>query len=269
MFNRLDAFLIKQKGQIIHQIWFGTIPNQKEATICYEKLKIFRNSWRQKNPDWFIMEWDWEKCFSLIKTYYPEHIELFKNYRYDIQRCDAVRYLILHRYGGWYADMDYYCNKPLNNALNVFKGSVLIVQTPNTVIGQGNDFVSNSLMYSIPKHPFWRQIMIELEKSGEISNYYGKHITVMFSTGPGIINRTYALYKNKYDVKSLPWKLFHPYGIKDQVRILSLPDTIYTAHISKSSWSENDTHFFNTILREWKILLFIGIIFIFQIYIVK
>jgi glutathione peroxidase-family protein len=26
-----DKYLLSQKGRIIHQIWFGTIPNKREA----------------------------------------------------------------------------------------------------------------------------------------------------------------------------------------------------------------------------------------------
>jgi mannosyltransferase OCH1-like enzyme len=255
-----DKYLLGQKGRIIHQIWFGTIPNKREAKKQYNKLKIYRDSWKIKNPTWCHIEWNKEMCNHLMKNIYPEHMEMYKKYTYEIQRCDAVRYFMLYRYGGWYADMDYYCNRPVDEALKEYQGDVLLTQTPNTVIGQNEDHVSNSLMYSIPNQSFWRQFMLDLERNQKMPYYYSKHITVMFTTGPGILNRVYSRYKYKYKIKSLPWKLFHPYGIKDDIRSINLSSDIFTAHISKGSWSGKDTLFFNTIVRDWKLLLFIVIV---------
>jgi mannosyltransferase OCH1-like enzyme len=261
-----DKYLLGQKGRIIHQIWvYGIIPSRRETMKQYKKLKIYRDSWKIKNPTWCHIEWNKEMCNDLMKNIYPEHMEMYKKYTYEIQRCDAIRYFILYRYGGWYADMDYYCNRPVDEALKEYQGDILLTQTPNTVIGQNEDHVSNSLIYSIPNQPFWRQFMLDLERNQKMPYYYSKHITVMFTTGPGILNRVYSRYKYKYKIKSLPWKLFHPYGIKDDIRSVNLSPDIFTAHVSKGLWSGKDTLFFNTIIRDWKLLLFIIIVLLIPI----
>jgi inositol phosphorylceramide mannosyltransferase catalytic subunit len=208
-------------------------------------------------------------CNDLMKNIYPEHIEMYKKYTYEIQRCDAIRYFMLYRYGGWYADMDYYCNRPVDEALKEYQGDVLLTQTPNTVIAQNEDHVSNSLMYSIPNQSFWRQFMLDLERNKEVPYYYSKHITVMFTTGPGILNRVYSRYKYKYKIKSLPWKLFHPYGIKDDKMTLTLNKEIYAIHIGKGSWENNDSKFFIYCIREWKIILFIILVFLITVITIK
>lgn len=259
-FEDFDRYLIGQKGRIIHQVWFGTIPNKREAKKAYEKLKLYRDSWMIKNPTWFRVEWNKSMCVQLIKSFYPEHTELFKKYKYEIQRCDAVRYLILHRYGGWYADMDYYCNRPLDEAMAEYKNDIYFVQSPNGVTGQDEDHISNSLMYSLPNHSYWKQVMLELEKSQRVPYYYGKHVAVMFSTGPGILNRIYSKYKYRYKVKSLPWKLFHPYGIKDEKLSLTENKEVFAIHVGKGSWEDRDSKFLLCWVREWKIVLFIILI---------
>jgi mannosyltransferase OCH1-like enzyme len=260
-FPDFDRYLIAQNGRIIHQVWFGTIPNKRSAKKSYEKMKRYRESWIVKNPTWLRIEWNKDMCKNLVKSFYPEHIELFEKYTYEIQRCDAIRYLILHRYGGWYADMDYYCNKPLDEAMLKFKNNILLVQTPNMRL-INSDYVSNSLMFSTPHHPFWKQLMIDMEKNNTYPYYYGKHVIVMFTTGPGILNRVYSKYKYKYKVKSLPWKLFHPYGTGDEKLTLNNSD-IYTVHISKGSWQNSDSKFYSFFVREWKIIVFILVLFIF------
>ena len=40
-YNDFDKYLLDQKGRIIHQVWFGTIPTKKEAANTYKKLKIY------------------------------------------------------------------------------------------------------------------------------------------------------------------------------------------------------------------------------------
>jgi mannosyltransferase OCH1-like enzyme len=268
-FVDLDVYLLRQNERIIHQIWFGTIPTKREAKKAYDKLKIYRDSWVIKNPTWCRIEWNKKLCMDLIKTFYPEHMDMFKKYKYEIQRCDMIRYLILHRYGGWYADMDYYCNRPLDEAMNKYKNSIYFVQSPNTVIGQDDDHISNSLMYSVRNHSFWRCVMLELEKAQKAPVYYSKHLEVMFTTGPAILNRVYSQYKYKYRVKSLPYKLFHPYGVKDDIRSINLSPEIFTAHVNKGSWCGKDSMFFNIILIEWKIILGIIIAMFFPLLIYK
>lgn len=248
-FLNIDSFLLTRNARIIHQIWFGTIPNKHKAKKTYEKLKIYRNSWIQKNPEWYRMEWNYDLCQQLLKQIYPEHLELFKKYEYEIQRCDAIRYLILHRYGGWYADMDYYCNRPLDDVHQKFKDDIYLVETPNKLTD--SEHVSNSLMYSIPNHAFWKYLMIELEKHNSYPSYYGKHLTVMLTTGPGILNRVYHTCKYRYRLKFLPSDLFHPFGIKDEIRsVKKISSKIYAVHVSNGSWTDLDSDIINLVYRD-------------------
>ena len=260
-FEDLDQYLLKQNSKIIHQVWFGTIPNKISASKTYKNLKPYRDSWINKNPNWFYMSWNLSNCNKLIKQFYPQHLQMFKNYPYDIQRCDAIRYFILHRYGGLYADMDYYCNKPWDEVINKYPGNIYLVETPNNT---GNDkvHISNSLMYSVIKnHPYWNSIFIEMELKKNSSYYYtSRHVTIMMTTGPGIINRIFNKYKYRYKLNHYPYKLFHPYGISDDFKTLSncsKEQDVYAYHIQHGCWHKKDTVIFNFIYQEYKIILFI------------
>jgi mannosyltransferase OCH1-like enzyme len=259
-FLNLDKYLLDQNSKIIHKIWFGIIPNKKEAKKAYEKLKIYRDSWKIQNPTWCHIEWNKDMCTDLIKNFYPEHENLFKKYKYEIQRCDMARYLILHRYGGFYSDMDYFCNKPFDQVINIFQNDIYLVQTPNTLIEK--EHVSNSLMFSKKNHPFWKQLLISMEKSQNVPYYYSRHIEVMFTTGPGILNRVYSKYKYRYKVKSYPYELFHPFGIGDDKRLLNGNNKVYAIHIGKGSWEENDSKYLLFFYTEWKVVLFIILVLI-------
>ena len=251
-FDDLDRYLLEQKGRIIHQVWFGTIPNKKEAKKTYNKFKIYRDSWKIQNPTWYHIEWNKKFSEQLAKTFFPKYYNMYKNYTYEIQRCDLVRYFCLYRYGGIYADMDYYCNKPFDEAFKTFSHNFYLVNTPNV----GNSYVSNSLMYSTPRHVFWEKLFIEMDKSKTSPIYYSRHLEIMYSTGPGILTRIYDELRIKNKLKSLPHELFHPHGISDDIMTLH-NDKVYSIHIGKGSWEKKDSKILIYFYREWRIILFI------------
>lgn len=41
-----------------------------------------------------------------MQTHYPSFLPTYDSYEYNIQRADAIRYFVLHRYGGIYMDLD-------------------------------------------------------------------------------------------------------------------------------------------------------------------
>jgi mannosyltransferase OCH1-like enzyme len=254
-FEDLDQYLLTQKGKIIHQIWFGTIPNKKEAKKAFKGLRKYRDSWLIKNPNWMYMCWDLNNCDMLVKKFYTQHLEMYKKYPYQIQKCDVVRYFILHRYGGLYADMDYYCNRSFDDVLENYQKNIYLVETPNKV---GEDaHISNSLMYSKPNHVFWQKLFIELEMSQNAPCYYSRHVTIMFTTGPGILNRVYNKYKILYKLDYYPYKLFHPFGLTTDIILLNNKPDIYAMHIGRGGWEGSDSKFYILVYKEYKILLFI------------
>jgi inositol phosphorylceramide mannosyltransferase catalytic subunit len=253
-FKILDQLLLEQDGLIIHQVWFGTIPNKASARKAYESLRIYRDSWPNKNPEWHIHIWTKQQCRDLVKSCYPEHLDMYKKFHYEIQRCDAIRYFILHRYGGLYADMDYYCNKPFSDVLKNYKKDLYLVQTPN----RSGCYVSNALMYSRPRQVFWKKLFFEMENcQRSYDMYVSKHIIVMYTTGPAILNRVFHRYRMRYSLGFYPFETFHPDGItSDVIKLNNRPDVI-AMHIGKGSWESNDSKFLLFFYCEWKIVLFI------------
>ena len=188
-----------------------------------------------------------------MSYHYPQHLELYDNYPYPIQRCDAVRYFILHRYGGLYADMDYFCNRSWDEVLMSYPKEIYLVETPNKLYNSVH--VSNSLMYSKAGHVFWSKLFIELEIHKTTPMYYSRHLIVMFTTGPGILNRVFSRYQTRYRLNHYPFRLFHPYGLASEAKIMSDLSNIYAYHMQEGSWHANDTTLINFVYQEWKILI--------------
>lgn len=261
-FEDLDTYLLRQNSKIIHQIWFGTIPTKRKAAKTLKKLKPYRDSWINRNPGWCYICWDLDMCSSLVKTLYSQHLEMYKKYSYAIQRCDVARYFILHRYGGLYADMDYFCNKSWNHVVEKYKNNFYLVETPNTTTYVPH--VSNSLMYcSKPGHVFWNVLFIELElKQSAVPYYYSRHVSIMFTTGPGILNRVFHRYRLRYKLTYYPYTMFHPYGLDNDIKILSKKPNVYAIHLGRGSWETKDSKLLIFFYQEYKIILFIILVFI-------
>jgi mannosyltransferase OCH1-like enzyme len=239
--DELDAYLLAQKGRMIHQIWFeiGILP-KRESRKIFESLKNCRDSWSIKNPTWEYKCWNISECRNFMKAYFTEHLEMYDKYKYDIQRCDCVRYFILYRYGGLYADMDYYCVKPWDEVIDKYPGDFYITKTPSRI---GSDInISNALIYSVPGHPYWKYVFVELQKNRDLPIYYGKYITVTYTTGKSIINRVFNRYKRTHKLEYYPYKKFHPFG---DTRV-----DIYAYHLEKRSWMSNDNDIINFLLTD-------------------
>merc|ERR1712051_954255 len=98
------------------------------------------------------MLWTDENGRELIESDYPWFLEIYDGYQFGIQRADAVRYFILHKYGGLYADLDY---EPLVNFWDHLpQDRVALIESPY----QYNEMVQNSVMSSPKEDPFWMTI---------------------------------------------------------------------------------------------------------------
>jgi mannosyltransferase OCH1-like enzyme len=92
--------------KIIHQTW-----KTKEIP---EKMKFCVNSWKILNPNYQYMFWTDEDIDKFIYDKYPQFKNIYSKLSLGIQKADLIRILILHYYGGIYADIDFECLKPIN-----------------------------------------------------------------------------------------------------------------------------------------------------------
>ena len=246
-FSLLDEYLLSQKDKIIHQIWFRLSWKSKKLL---KKFNKYQSSWMLNNPDWQYVLWDENMALQFMKNIFPEYVELYKKYKYSIQRIDVLRYFILYRYGGLYADMDLECITSMNEIRDKYPDELYLVETGNKAMGT---HVSNLLMFSVRNHPFWSTLFLELYKSRELPWFYTKHLEIMFSTGPAFLNRVYSRYMYKYSISVFPCNEFNPIYLG--VDKLSIDKTkLHTIHYGEGSWESADSKFLIFFYCHWKIL---------------
>ena len=101
--------------------------------------------------------WDLKDCEELICDKFPQYIDLWTEFRFDIQRCDFIRYLILHSYGGWYIDCDVY---PIQSLHTIADAKQIFTSWNND-----KDLKPyNAVMGSVKRNPLFLDIMEDIER---------------------------------------------------------------------------------------------------------
>ncbi|WAR63846.1 hypothetical protein PtB15_16B5 [Puccinia triticina] len=161
--------------KIIHQTW-------KTDQIPDRWIPV-RESCVSAHESWEYMLWTDKSGRELIEREYLWFLPIYDGYRYPIQRADAVRYFILHHYGGVYMDLDIGCIRPMDSLLRF---DLILPQT--VPVG-----ISNDLMFSAKGHPFMDFIIHRL---GQFDHDYRlNYATVMFSTGPMALSALLNLFR--------------------------------------------------------------------------
>jgi len=194
------------------------------------------------------MLWTDASSREFIAEHYPWFLETFDNYRYSIQRADAIRYFVLYHYGGVYIDLDVGCLHPLDPLL---KYPVVL---PKTIpVG-----VSNDLMFAEKGHPFFKQTIENLERFDY--SWVLNYPTVMFSTGPMFLSAQYSFYvaanpdTATTEIRILPKSLYGKNAKEHEA-----PHSFFS-HFYGSSWHADDAAFISFLNTWGKSLMWLGCI---------
>lgn len=190
--------------KIIHQIWSGgPLPNQ---------LKIWGETWKSNHPDWKYEYWDNERMNHFMKENFLQFSEKYYDFPFNIQRWDAIRYLILYKMGGMYIDFDYESLKPISEVIHA-KTCCFSQEPPRhrTMTEKFFEF-NNAMMISIPNHPFMKKIIEAVFSENNVVVSSVKYRIVFGTTGPWIINDLYSNLdkKLKKEVYIIPYELVSP-----------------------------------------------------------
>ena len=202
--------------KIIHQIWSG----------IYEPLpkhfSVFSDTWKKHHPTWEYIFWDEERINHFMKDFYPQYLTAYKSFKYDIQRWDVIRYLILEKIGGVYVDFDYECLSPFDDML---KGnSCCFASEPSEYRKTFSKeiYFNNALMASITNHPFMKIIIEAVFKEPDnVKTYPDKFMEVLKTTGPLLITSLYEQYDFRESIYLIPEEMVSPLTKKDVYIIIN------------------------------------------------
>jgi glycosyltransferase involved in cell wall biosynthesis len=191
--------------KIIHQTW-------KDDNIP-EKFTGFVATWRRHHPDWEYRLWTDADNRKLIETDYPWFLPIYDAYPKPIQRADAARCFVLHKFGGVYADLDCECFGPID-ALLQHRDCLLATEPPkHCEIHQLPQCICNAFLAATPGHGFIAAILQELASHRPWRrNQRRRFKSVLDTTGPFMYNRIFAAYPFPQTVTLLPYRQICPFS---------------------------------------------------------
>lgn len=219
--------------KLIHQTWKDQdVPEKWKGaqTSCIDAHKEGNYTYRL---------WTDDEGLELIRDEYPWFLPTYVSYPHAIQRVDAIRYFILHKYGGIYIDLDMGCNREL--AFMREHGFTAPLTYP---IG-----ISNDVMGAQPGNAYLERVIHRLEYWNHW--LFFKYVQVMFTTGPMFLTGQYAVGWGD--------------GSRDVVGVVEAPlygkydDTGNAAfyHLHGSSWHEGDASlvfFLDRLRSHWLVI---------------
>jgi mannosyltransferase OCH1-like enzyme len=80
---------------VLHHISLGS------GAARHQKWAEVRQSCLDVHPGWQAFLWTDETAEKLVEEHFPEMADMWRGYRFPIQKIDALRYMVLYHYGGW------------------------------------------------------------------------------------------------------------------------------------------------------------------------
>ena len=210
--------------KIIHQTW--------KDKIIPKQWQISQDEWLRLHPTWSYRLWTDSDLRDFIANDYSWFLDTYDSYPHHIQRVDAARYFILHKYGGLYSDLDIQPVKEFDDIIKV--NSVLLVITPNL------NYVTNYLMASPAGDEFWLHVFKELKHRSSNTSWWwlGKHLLVMNTTGPMMLDKAVKSYKGS--VSFMPTCVISQ-NVCGEINCMKS----YTKTLKGGSWHSFDSKFYN------------------------
>lgn len=189
--------------RIIHQTW-----KRKDIPFPLDQLP---QTWKKYLPNWEYVLWTDEMNREFAHKHFPDFLEKYDAYPCNIQRADAIRYLLLKVYGGLYVDMDFEC---LENIEFLLEGSDFIVGKEPDWHAKRFGFeyiICNAFMASTPDNDFINFVCQRLinHSGGKVVN---NGFDILDSTGPFLLTHAFNAFPHKEDIRILESKTIYPIG---------------------------------------------------------
>ena len=203
-------FTQRRIPRIIHQImaytktWGHQVPIQWNAS--YQSI-ITKNMGEFEHHLWTD-----EEIHMFIQKHEPDFYKnTYLTYKYDMQRVDSFRYVLLYHLGGIYVDMDNGCNRPFQDLLMTLEA--LDPDSPHLAAFPRSEAfgVETDLLITTAGHPLYKQLISRLHL---FNHYFLFHFwTILVSAGPiyaSIQERFFSSLPQQATVRTLDYKVFQP-----------------------------------------------------------
>lgn len=205
----------------IHYIWLGKNSYPNLMDICI-------NSWREKLPDYEIIEWNEDNLdfYNLIeknrflKECYKRKLWAFLS--------DYFRIKVLYENGGIYLDTD----------MQIIKNLDTLLENDFFIGAESEKVISAGIIGVTPKHPLVKKILDFYEE-----DIWNEPIFTIPDIITKVINREYD-FKMESDITWIdknmviyPPRYFYPYHFTEEFKYSCIKEDTYGIHWWGKSWT--------------------------------
>lgn len=181
-----------------------------------QQLLDLAATWQKHHPEWEQRFWNRRQMEEFVHTVCPDFEPYYRAFPHDVQRWDAIRYLILFHIGGMYVDLDYECFRPFDAILTGKNCYIATEPDLNAKYYGLPHILSNALMAATPGDRFMAAAIEEL-KTQNPTDFAGQETykIVLQTSGPLMLTRVYEALTCKKGITLLPSELFMPLTPKE------------------------------------------------------
>lgn len=154
---------------------------------------------RKHCPNWQYVLMTDEDNEHFVRSMFPDFWPYYQAFPYNIQRVDALRYMWLYIYGGVYMDLDLALTGSIIDDLSSGHDIYVVYS------GTASWCVTNAFMASRPMCGFWLKVLEELKKPPPLW-CVTKHLEVMNTTGPSMLNYCLREHGGTYRIRMLDYQ---------------------------------------------------------------
>lgn len=220
----LSASRTQQIPFIMHQTW-----KSRDLPPDYRQ---YQKSWLDLNPGMEYRFYDDDDMHKYVRDHFPEYLDLYEARPTIVEKTDLWRYMVVLREGGFYADMDTSCVKPIE-PLRRHRAVVGIEQILPERVQYLQWFFG-----ATPGHPLLREALEEAKRRHRAGAWRAMHTDqqVLFVTGPEAFSAA-VVRISRAQPESV--RVF-PLGVLGLYNIHLLPAAIrkraYLVHHFRGSW---------------------------------
>lgn len=224
-----------------------------------DQWKPSQRSIQKYLPDWEYHFLTDEDMRDFCMTHFEWFLPYFDAFEHNIQRVDAIRPMWLYVHGGVYMDMDY--EVTTRDFTTLFDNTNDLCFVPSANVGK---YYTNSFMAAKPGNSFWITYLKATIEPIPWYKRFGKHLTVMNTTGPMILTKMIQKELNPCDYTVLPSSKLTPCSVCD---LNCDTSQAYIRPLVGSSWVAADTKLYEFCMcnttdeNQWlPILIFVVIV---------
>ena len=170
---------------LLHQAW-----KTRRVSEMDDVLASCVRSWRTVNPRLRQELYDDARAGAFVRKHYPQYTSIyFEQLTRAVERADLFRYLVVHHFGGYWADVDTVALRPLDS----LKGDLVVGREPqNTADGFG---VVQYFFGATPRHAFFGDFLLPLVARRVARRRDPRQpASVLWATGPQAFTAAYKAY---------------------------------------------------------------------------